>query len=87
MSAFRVSLYNDADDAQIGESFLLSVLPYPGLRVLHGGGCWEVVRVQLSIAQPGSINARTGAPAMVDAMVIESTGVHHSGLATSIVGV
>lgn len=87
MNAFNVRLYNDADDEQIGEPFPLPVLPYPGLRVIHGGGCWEVVRVQLSIAQPGSINARAGAPAMVDAMVIESTGVHHSRLAASIAGV
>jgi hypothetical protein len=43
--------------------------------------------VQLSIAQPGSINARAGGPAMVEAMVIEATGVHHSGLAASIVDV
>lgn len=78
MSAFRVSLYNDSNDEQIGEPFPLPVLPYPGLRILHAGGCWEAVRVQLSIAQPGSINARTGAPALVDVMVVESTGVHHS---------
>lgn len=77
MSAFRVNLYSDADDKPIGDPFVLPVLPYPGLRIFHGGGAWEVVCVQLNIAQLGSMAERNGEPALVDAMVIESTGVHH----------
>lgn len=77
MNGYRITLYDGdaAEDSIIWPSFYLPTLPYPGLRIIHNGA-WEVMRVQVAIAQQGSFSARHDEPPRVDVVVVASTGIH-----------
>jgi hypothetical protein len=76
MSGYRITLYEDGVEGAMLPPFVMPTLPYPGLRIDHGGGMWEVLRVQLHIAQEGSVAHRNNEPPMVQVAVRATVGIH-----------
>lgn len=73
---YLVSLYGP-DDKLIDEPFELPTLPYPGLRVAHAGGVWEVASVLVMPAHPRSLAARESGPATAEARVLPGFGIRN----------
>lgn len=76
MSGYRITLYKDGADDAAWPSFVMPTLPYPGLRIAHGSGMWEVLRVQLHTAAEGSIALRNNEPLLVQVAVRATVGIH-----------
>lgn len=75
MSGYRITLTEEGSDGSIHPAFHLPTLPYPGLKIGHGAGVWEVIAVQLEVAQPGSMAERNGEPTTAQVIVRATTGV------------
>lgn len=75
ISRFRVTLYRETDQEMISPDFISSVLPYPGLRVLHGTQEWELTKVRLHVRSENSIAALNDEPHLVDVLAVEVEGL------------
>lgn len=73
---YRIMLYEDSAEDMIQPDFDMPTLPYPGLRIAHGSGVWEVLRVQLHITDRASVAYRDKDPLLVQVAVQATTGIH-----------
>lgn len=74
---FEVRLYRQTGGGYrfVGDTFLFPSLPYPGLLLIHEASIWRVERLQVMIAQRGSMAEGNGSPIMVEVIVTEAEGI------------
>jgi hypothetical protein len=75
MNGYKITLYEDGAEGPIWPPFVMPTLPYPGLKIDHGG-LWEILRVQLHIPAEGSIAQRLNEPFTVQVAVRATAGIH-----------
>ena len=56
-------------------TFVMPVLPYPGIRILHGNSEWEVKQIRLHVRDKNSLAARNDDPHIVDVLAVEVEGM------------
>ncbi len=76
MTDITLTLYSDIAGAIIASGLPFPGLPYPGLVIVTAGTVWQVLRVQVLIAEPGSVAARQGDPLHADVIVTPAEGIH-----------
>lgn len=75
MTGYTLSIY-DADDELVHREIPVPFLPHPGLRIIYAGEVWEVRRVQVLVAEVGSVAHGNAEPPMVEVVAERGHGIH-----------